>query len=519
MTNLQLFAAIGNMDDALIDEAETHVFTKTSPIKRLVKYGAIAACLSLVVGIFAIPPHIGGAGGGGSSGEGRTYMSYAGPVFPLSTMEDAAVTATREVNYDFAPYTSREDSYTDSKGEVHSYTDYDEEVIVTDSYSLSGDGTVTAVYPVALSLASATADIPTVTVDGQAVEPELHFGQYTGGFVGVIGGKNSTERVNLRGVTSWEDFATLLASGEYREDAFAPLPTLDQSVTVYAITDPICTVEASNPTLCFQTEFDYSRTNILTFGTNGGRYDHESGLRWNHFSIPEPHEPNFGETVYLIVLGDDIAGYRLQGYADGGCDEGEEIEATATVTRYTSTLGEMIGVCYDAFVGEVGQAQDTLGNPTAEVLDMVDRETMLGLVAEMMYTYGIFSDDPVERYQWCDLEMYYSETRNMGRLVYLTFPLTLTETPVEVVLTMHKSASIDFVGKNRGRDGYDMVTRLGSTLTFTEQAASLSNAHLIEIIDQNFGFDLAAGITRVPLDPAQPHYWMDVRKRETEATV
>ena len=81
-----------------------------------------------------------------------------------------------------------------------------------------------------------------------------------------------------------------------------------------------------------------------------------------------------------------------------------------------------------------------------------------------------------------------------------------------VEATMLKDASIDYIGDDVGKDGYDMATTLGSNLTFTEQTASISGYDEIEIISQNFGFDLPGGITEVVLDPNQDHYWMEIQK-------
>ena len=75
-----------------------------------------------------------------------------------------------------------------------------------------------------------------------------------------------------------------------------------------------------------------------------------------------------------------------------------------------------------------------------------------------------------------------------------------------------KDASIDYIGKDKGKDGYDMATRLGSNLTFTEQTASIRSYEEIEIIAQNFGFDLTNDISSVTLELNQDHYWMEIRK-------
>ena len=82
---------------------------------------------------------------------------------------------------------------------------------------------------------------------------------------------------------------------------------------------------------------------------------------------------------------------------------------------------------------------------------------------------------------------------------------------------MRKAASFDFYCAHTGNQkvkGYDLVTRLGSTLTFTGQSATLLDRGLIEIVRQNFGFDLDSGIKTVELDPAAEHYYLEVKRIE-----
>ena len=57
-----------------------------------------------------------------------------------------------------------------------------------------------------------------------------------------------------------------------------------------------------------------------------------------------------------------------------------------------------------------------------------------------------------------------------------------------------------------------MVTQLGSVLEFSEQTSSISNTQFIEIVYQNFGFDLDNGIVQVDLDLNEPHYYMEITK-------
>ena len=61
-----------------------------------------------------------------------------------------------------------------------------------------------------------------------------------------------------------------------------------------------------------------------------------------------------------------------------------------------------------------------------------------------------------------------------------------------------------------------MVTGLGNNLIFTEQTASLEDRGQIEIVRQNFGFDIENGVNEVELDMEEPHYYLEVRAIDTE---
>ena len=111
------------------------------------------------------------------------------------------------------------------------------------------------------------------------------------------------------------------------------------------------------------------------------------------------------------------------------------------------------------------------------------------------------------------LEDILSAVRTDGRIIYLTFEVTIPAgESITVDCRMKRDAHMDYVGDKAGLAGYDMATRLGSSLTFTDQRASLSHTESIEIIDQNFGFDLTKGITEVTLDLNVAHYWIEVRR-------
>ena len=85
---------------------------------------------------------------------------------------------------------------------------------------------------------------------------------------------------------------------------------------------------------------------------------------------------------------------------------------------------------------------------------------------------------------------------------------------VRLTAAMTKAGSYDFDCSgtdNVGVYGYDLVTRLGSNLACSAQTATLEDRGQIEIVRQNFGFDLEQGITTVTLDQVEEHYYLEVR--------
>lgn len=103
----RLFEALSEIDEQKIDEAAP----KEKRVVHWKRWGVLAAALAVVIGAGSyVLPRLGGsansAGAGGAGADGAsTFMSYAGPVFPLTLKEaDGDITARREITLDFAPW-------------------------------------------------------------------------------------------------------------------------------------------------------------------------------------------------------------------------------------------------------------------------------------------------------------------------------------------------------------------------------------------------------------------------------
>lgn len=526
MKSDELLDAIGEVKDEYIHDVRNGSRKKQRP--SWVKWtSALAACLALVIGVGLILGSMGGSAGSGGDGD-LHYMNYIGPVMPMTVQGDSGgITAVRNVNYDFSAYISRHESYENSKGEKVWRERYGSSALVTDSYVLQNttgeDQTLRMLYPF-------TGDMreweyyPSIQVNGEEVSAVMHPGPYSGGFEGAWG-SNEAGTVNLKYLDCFEDYQTLLATDDYMNSAFDDFPVLDQKVFVYRLHDFVYseTTEDVNPTLSFTFYVDYEKTTVMSYGMNGASWDRESGycsrrkggIEYRPNVSPEHQYPDDG---YVILLGDDLTDYTIQGYQDGGCDEGEELnDLGCTITRYETTLGQIMDTLLEDYLDEAVLQMDSLVTGKVSVDDMPLREVYLGLAAELLCSYGIIGDTPMERYDVGMVEDLFSAALIDGRIIYLSFDVTIPAgKSVAVEATMLKDASIDYIGSDKGKDGYDMATKLGSNLTFTEQTASISQYEEIEIVAQNFGFDPAGGITEVTLDLNQDHYWMEIRKVREE---
>ena len=342
MTSERIYDAITNIRDDLIVEA---IDTKLKKSKSgVIRWSVIAASFVLVIGIgsyiltnMGLPYPGSGAGGSGHADGSTEFMSYAGPVFPLTVANNAeGISASRDIAYDFRDFG---EAKANESGVNLGYQD----IFISDNYTLTNntetDLVAEVLYPFAGSFSELYKLKPTLTVNDSKAEASLFAGQYSGGFQGVVGRDEETTH-NLDLINSWEDYKLLLSDGEYLRQTFSEVSELTQTVTVYAFTNPIADHDgAVNPTVAVWFNLDYEKTTVLCYGFNGGLYDHENNIMRKSFSVPREYNPNYGKTFYLVIVGDDIENLRIQGYVDGSCDKGKELAGvTVDVNRFETKL-------------------------------------------------------------------------------------------------------------------------------------------------------------------------------------
>ena len=544
MKSDELLDAIGEAKDEYVQDVRN---AKVKKMPGWAKWtSAIAACLVLTIGVSLFFGGMGGNAGAGGSGheDGSTFMSYAGPVFPLTLREEnAAISAERTVTMDFEPWVpvwisneeeaaSRTNLTEEEKQDViDTYNEWYPEggryessskILVTDAYTLtnssSEDQTISILYPFASSLNGLSENRPTITINEEAINTELHAGSYAGTFQGAWENWAETHEnpgsLNLQYIESWEGYETLLSDGSYLERALGDYPDLSHiPVIVYKFTDAWGPAEDDdagipNPSMRIMFELDYDKTNVLSYGFHSGSNDRENGIMGRGFSIREEGERWYGNPYYLIVIGDDVQNMTSQGYVTGGWDTKNEVESGVTITRTESDLESALREAATFYYGEMTDVQNYVETDPEYGFEMY-----YGLLKEHLLAYGVLSEKEIDRYASGHIEEL--DIAGVDRVFWLEAEITIpVGESVTLTAAFEKEPSFDFTcadTANKGISGYDMVTALGSNLIFTQQTACLEDRGQIEIVRQNFGFDLENGIKEVTLDLTVPHYYLEVK--------
>ena len=530
----RLFQVLGLIDEDLIDEAWTYAPAARKPSRTRqapwLRGVAVAACCVLVCtfGFFylvtggfrgmgsaapetAAPETAGDSADAGSAtteeaesnssgGSAPNFLSYAGPVLPLTTLEsDTGLTAERALTFDFTPGTYDDGSPRQWGAQV------------TDHYVLTNpteaDVTVTALYPVTGSFASLGSMAPQLTVNGSPAEAILYGSSYAGTFGDENDRDGSTH--NLAGPYSWEDYAALVSDEGYLTDALGDGPDLSTPVIVYRFSDfsaPHETYRAATQAVEFT--IDESTSTILSYGFNGLSLDAQTGWRRYDYFVPDGIRKESNLKV-LVVLGEDISSYTLQGYSNGACETAID-GVTCTVTRQETTLEDVL---QELCRTELAQYTDQTQWPELSQLPL---ELYVKAAAELLTEYGPLSDAPMDRYMDGRLDDLLNEALFMDRVLYLAVPVTVPAGgSTELSVTFWKEPSYDFAGSGTEREGlqdFGVLTTAGSNLDFSSQTAALVNGSGVEIWEDDFG--LVPEGDAVSLDLSQAYYHLTVRPVE-----
>ena len=491
---VNLLAALGGLEeDLILEAAEDRAKKRRRWPRRLVKTLAACAALAVIgVGAFYFLPsgaHSGGSNVGGKGDEPRSFLLYEGPVLPLTLRDEQEdISAERSVTLDFAGW--------DVDGT---------ELLIRDSYTLKNasgeDRTVRALYPFIGRFYEVSDRRPTLTLDGVELDTTLLAGYYAGGYEGPwkgsVGGDENGGSVNMNYPDSWEDYRDLLAGGSYFAAAESPYPDFTGvTAWVYDLTDPWYTLAegqtASRPVLHVTVPLDPAKTRLLhTGGVSGWSWDDGEG--WMRFQYDIPGETNgaYQDDGHrtIVAVGEEPEKLNIEGFTAVAEDQAQPLEAGATITKRAVDLEEYLrALALEQYGGYDGQE----GRP--------DFETVYGQFKLWLVTDGPLAREPKERY--LDGYLNFGEAASLVRVLWLEAEITVPAgASVTLTAELHKTGSSDPF-RSRGSVGgaeYELATRLGSNLAFTNQSATLEDRGKIEIVRQNFGFDLKKGVKTVTL--------------------
>lgn len=417
--------------------------------------------------------------GGGRSG---AFDSYSGPILPLTAISGGeGLEVERQVEFDFSPYEHYEASPVDPA-----------EVIVTDTYLLTNPTdsamTVTLAYPYEGRFVDERKYTPTITLDGNPMEGML--------YPSVDGEREIFQ------ARDFVEYQRLMTENNYYTQAVSEPPAADIPVKVYHFTDITYHGAREDPYIFLTVDFRIPEgASVWALHYDVMRLDDETGecSLWLHEDLDEK------DMAYLFIMGGELEDLTFGGNLGHNLTENSALtDVTAEYETYDSTFSQLL---WDFAQGyDYWAVYEEEPNPGLMTPEILWRDAMKRIGAHPEQGWAGTTGEAVSIVE----EAFY-KTMTTPRLLYWVFPVEIPAGgTVEVRAQYHQEASTDFHGAKQDRDGYDLATRLGSSLDFTEQSAAIKGWEFIEILRQNFGFRPNKGITGVILDPDVERYYLEV---------
>jgi len=451
-----------------------------------------AACIIVgILGVSGMFYDISPEGNHGAHIEGTDFSFYTGPVMPLSASGDIDnLIADRSIAFDFTNFKS--DSLQGSSNISTAVTDT---YIITNTSGKDAD--VQLIYPFTDSFASELADttaVPQISVEGAVMDTDIRIGGYSGGL--------TDDGMNLQNAGNWEEYKNLLSDTSYISSALTENMISDEPVTVYFLED--ITVPASSntqaSTIAMKFTLDPAKSQVITYGISGYSGDGKS----NEYSFfTNEYTPDLR---CIIVIGDPISKYELKGYSDGSCTQ-ELSGLTCEIRVSESTLSETLQACIEDYLKtNVPDAASAGNTPNTNTVNNISK------AAYYFYLSYASGESVMLRYSpWCRLDDIISDAFGAGRVMYVTCDAVIPAgKSITVVSDFIKHPSHDYYtqGRSAAVYGFDMAVSLGTRLSFSKQTAGIVLPADVKIVSQNFGFDVAAGITTIEL--TGEHYYLEV---------
>ena len=459
-------------------------------------------------------------GGGGGP---LMFRDYPVPVLPLTAGSDASgITVGRDLTFDFSemlPVATYDYSVPDD--ELGAYT-------ARDSYTLTNttdtDKKVTLMYPFMSGFGgllndpndwdSATVNeyiscnMPTVTVDGKAVNTTLIAGDYSGKFSSASYPEGD-DKSNLDEVWDPQWYYDLLKDGSYLKDTLADRPVIDEPVVVYRIYDCQTTYDtvANDTFVTAKVSFTSDKdAEVNAFGWDRGYGRNGSKVEFE-FTITN-RGVNSDLDKYIVVRGGDISEPKFQGYYMDL--KSKDIPAVKTdeisykIERYEANYGDILPTL---IMSEIMHNDNLRHVKYAYEQGVLTEKTICDAAIKYMCRYGSFSEHPIERYEWWeDIKEEMCDAVASERINYVTFDVTVPAGGSVTVNAEHlRYCNVEFGDNYEVTYCAGMYPAVGSTLDLTSVTARalLPDGAVITEDDIWAG---ASPDTAVELDPNRERY-------------
>lgn len=443
--------------------------------KKERKSGGVSAgiiCLVLLAGLWMFLGMFLNTDGSGS-GE---FDSYAGPVLPMTSLNGAdGVEVRRSVDFDFAPYAYEMNYRNLGKSGAK----------ITDAYELTNttpeNQTLELVYGFQGQLIDYAEEFPTITVNGETIKPLLY--------------PAVDKEKRVWNAHNFETYSEALRENDFMTTALAAPELPELTVTAYHFTDLAYNGDLVAPHPMMMVKFHTDTSTLWTNEVASIGEDAETGKHQLMFRIDR------GE-AWIFAVGGTLTDLEFAGNRDYNINDKSAIDVEYKMEIYETDFATVLtqfAHTYDFWEIEGHTYYPNPGFVTPEIL-------VSGTLKQMA------TKDWVENaYNVRYFSGHFNQIITDHRMMYLVFPVEIPAgQTVTVTASYIQEPSCDISGPKEYREGYDMATRLGSDLNFTDLSASVSNTDLIRIGEQNFGFDLEQGITNVTLDLNVERYYLEI---------
>ena len=529
MTREEMFMAIGEIDDKLIMRSEMLIKKKKN--HKIMWYGGMLASAACLLLMFHTMPGVtlpesnppistenssDNHGGGNGPDHPNDFIpgpvedenvfeeqAYgmdvtlewvdfnAGPIMPLAfANENKEIVAERELVYDFTTVTQADKGY----------------VPVTDSYVLNNisdtEQKVTFYYPYVSAGSELATHMPEVVINQHKEATNIINGSYMG--------TDSMEMPRL--------FASYVSTDEYSYmlNEIVPLEEtlnnelLNRKVVVYEFSDfDAGTVQGEAVT--YAASFKADKMDNVYFNNMMDMVNPDTGYATLYFMFDQARDEGQNPAIYFL---DEVPSeYEEQGYVYPEFTEANKSEeVTVCMTKRETTVAEMLETM-------VAEKLDTV---------MSDNDNTKEEMKELFYLRAaqMFCD----MYQWNTDEVITAEddifyANSISDIIHYIFEeesvYLLAET---ITIPAGGSVTVEFEYLKHGnhqtyesqealRDnyGYDNMPNLGTNVEYKQMKTAIMENGNIRIKDQNYGFDLDAGIREVELELDAERYYMIVK--------